>query len=192
MKISHPFHSVQLVTAILLIAFGVVGRYLLKDIPNIETITVVSLLAGSLLGGVWTIAVGLLVVAMSDIAIGNTTILLYTWSAWAAMGIFGWIVRKRAKRPLRHALELTGMGLLGNVFFFAWTNFGVWHIGWLYPHTIDGLIACYVAGIPFLKYQLVSTVLFVPSVSVVTLALLNVASKQSSIEEHKILRPYIE
>lgn len=167
------FTPLKLVTAALLIVFGAVGRYLLKDIPNIETITVVSLLAGSLLGGVWTIVVGLAVVAITDIFIGNTNILLYTWSAWAVMGGFGWVIRKRKKKPLRHSLELTGMGLLGVLFFYVWTNFGVWHIGSMYPHTFAGLMESYIMGIPFLKYQIISTLIFVPSVSVVAILLWN-------------------
>lgn len=157
-----------------LITFGAVGRLLLQDLPNIETITVVSLLAGSLLGGVWTFVVGLAVVGLTDMVIGNTSIALYTWSAWAVMGVFGWVVRHGRvrhgrSRVLRHAAVLTGMGLLGNVFFYLWTNFGVWHVGGLYPHTVDGLVLSYVMGLPFLKYQLLSTLMIVPALSVVAL-----------------------
>ncbi len=164
------FTTIKIVSAVLLIAFGATGRYLLQDIPNIETITVVSLLAGSLLGGVWTIVIGLSVVAITDIFIGNSNILLYTWTAWAAMGVFGWFIRKRKKHIVKHSLQLTGMGVLGNGFFFAWTNFGVWHLSGLYPHTIDGLLLCYVAGLPFLRMQLMSTLIIVPVVSVIALA----------------------
>ncbi|MFH1426834.1 MAG: DUF6580 family putative transport protein [Candidatus Kerfeldbacteria bacterium] len=163
------FTVLKVVSAVVLIAFGAGGRYLLKDVPNIETITVVALLAGSLLGGVWTIIVGLVVVAITDIFIGNTSIMLYTWSAWAAVGLFGWAVRKRGKTPLRHSFELTGMGLFANVFFYAWTNFGVWQMGWMYPKTLDGLVMSYVAGLPFLKYQMIGTLIIVPSVSFIAL-----------------------
>ncbi|MBI2411324.1 MAG: hypothetical protein HYV32_05525 [Candidatus Kerfeldbacteria bacterium] len=174
MRISpEQFTKKKLITVAILILFGAVGRYLLKDIPNIETITVVSLLAGSLLGGVWTLVVGLAVVATTDMLIGNTSILLYTWSAWTAMGVFGWVLRKREKKPFRHALALTGMGILGNVFFYLLTNFGVWHIGGLYPHTLNGLAQSYIMGLPFLKYQFISTLIIVPSVSIVALTVWN-------------------
>lgn len=167
------FTKAKLITAAALIVFGALSRYLLQDLPNIETITVVSILAGSLLGGVWTIVVGLAVVAITDMAIGNTIIFAYTWSAWAVMGSFGYVLRNRKKTVVRHSLELTGMGILANLFFYAWTNFGVWHIGGLYPHTFAGLSASYIAGIPFLKNQLLSTVMIVPSVSAITIALWN-------------------
>lgn len=161
---NNAFSQKKVIAAVLLIALGVSGR-LLIDIPNFETITVAALLAGSLLGGPWIALVGLLSVAISDIWIGNELILLYTWSAWSVMGLFGWILRKRNTKPLRHALELTGTGMLAHLFFYAWTNFGVWHIGHLYPHTLNGLMASYIAGLPFLKYSLISTALFVPTLS---------------------------
>lgn len=180
MKQSSYFSRAKIFTAVLLIAFGAIGRYLLKDIPNVETITTVTLLAGSLLGGPWTFVVGLVTVGITDIAIGNTNILLYTWSAWAAMGFFGWVLRKREKKPLRHSLELTGMGLLGNIFFYVWTNFGVWQLSGMYAKTWEGLVACYIAAIPFLKMQLLSTVMIVPLVSVVTLYVWNAYARRAT------------
>lgn len=175
MKRTDSFSALKLVTAVLLIAFGAGGRYVLQDVPNIETIMVVSLLAGSLLGGVWTMTVGLVAIGITDIAIGNTYILLYTWTAWAAMGLLGWVLRKREKRIFRHSLELTGMGVVGTLLFFVWSNFGVWHIGGLYPHTLDGLMTSYVMALPFLRMHLVSTLLIVPAVSIVALTAWNYA-----------------
>jgi hypothetical protein len=187
------FTKAKLITAAALIIFGAMSRYLLKDAPNIETITVVSLLAGSLLGGIWTFVVGLAVVGITDMFIGNTIIFAYTWSAWAVMGLFGFVIHKRAKKPVRHALELTGMGLLGVLFFYAWTNFGVWHVGRMYPHTIDGLIASYIAGIPFLKNQLMSTLMFVPSVSAIGIAAWNRLPKWITVVEQRnaTTTPYV-
>ena len=169
MEQKNQFTKVKIIAAASLIIFGAISRYLLKDLPNVETITAVSLLAGSLLGGVWTLVVGLVTVALSDIFIGNSSILLYTWSAWAVMGVFGWLLCKRKKRAFWHSLELTGMGFLGNMFFYLWTNFGVWQEGWLYPGNFQGLLASYVAGLPFLKMQLIGTAVIVPLVSLVAI-----------------------
>lgn len=166
-------HRKTVFTAALLIAFGVGGRLLLQDMPNIETVTVATVLAASLLGGPWGLIVGIITVAASDIIIGNTSILLYTWSGWALVGISALIARYRGQRTSRAVLALTGAGLLGNIIFFVWTNFGVWHIGGLYQHTWAGLVECYIAAVPFLRNQLLSTVLFVPACSVVALALWN-------------------
>jgi hypothetical protein len=44
--------------------------------------------------------------------------------------------------------------LASSLSFFLITNFMVWATGALYPHTIAGLTASYVAGIPFYRNQL--------------------------------------
>jgi hypothetical protein len=38
--------------------------------------------------------------------------------------------------------------------FFLITNFMVWVTGSMYPHTIGGLWACFLAGIPFYRNQI--------------------------------------
>jgi hypothetical protein len=40
------------------------------------------------------------------------------------------------------------------------SNFGVWAAGTMYPKTIEGLMACYVAGIPFLKGTLLGDLFY--------------------------------
>ena len=52
---------------------------------------------------------------------------------------------------------------VSNIAFFVITNFGVWlmQIGF-YEKSLPGLIACYVAAIPFLKNALLSNLLFTP------------------------------
>ncbi|MCW1930002.1 MAG: hypothetical protein KIH62_001640 [Candidatus Kerfeldbacteria bacterium] len=167
------FSRKTIITAILLVSFGVIGRMLTEDMPNIETVTVATVLAAALLGGPWGAIVGLVTVAASDIIIGNTNILLYTWSGWVIVGAVALIVRYRGQHLPKALLQLTGAGLLGNVAFFVWTNFGVWHIGELYPHTFTGLVDCYIAAIPFFRTQLLSTLIFVPTISTIALALWN-------------------
>ena len=41
-----------------------------------------------------------------------------------------------------------------SVMFFVVTNFCVWALGSLYPKTWEGLLACYVAAIPFFQNDL--------------------------------------
>ncbi len=167
----------KLFFAIGLIAVGIVTRYLLRDIPNVETITAVTIVAGSLLGGVWGMIVGVATVAGSDMFIGNTSILYYTWSAWAMVGAVSLMTRLfSTTRTSRRVLAMTGVGLVSNLVFFAWTNFGVWHIGGLYPHTGAGLLESYIMALPFLRNQLLSTVVFVPAFGAAAIALWNAQS----------------
>ena len=54
---------------------------------------------------------------------------------------------------------LTGI-LLGSVQFFIITNLGVWALYNYYPHSVEGLIACFVAAIPFFTNTIVGDVAY--------------------------------
>lgn len=150
----------QLLFFIGLFVYAVGGRMLLLYWPNVETIMAASIIGAALLGQPWGLLIGVLSVATTDIWIGNTSILLFTWSAWALIGGFG--KTKRPESLPSWALGLTGRGLLGVAFFFLWTNFGVWLTSGMYPPTLTGLGWSYLMGLPFLKYHLISTVLLLP------------------------------
>lgn len=70
----------------------------------------------------------------------------FTWLAFLAVGMLGWTLRKKWT-GLRVLLASLG----GSMLFFAISNFGTWLQGGLYPHTLAGLVECYVAAIPFFR-----------------------------------------
>ena len=55
---------------------------------------------------------------------------------------------------------LLAASVTSSILFFALTNFGVWYGSALYPQTLDGLGACYIAAIAFFKNTLMSDLLF--------------------------------
>lgn len=57
-------------------------------------------------------------------------------------------------------LNVGAASLSSAILFFIISNFGVWATWQLYPHTQAGLIACYVAAIPFFKHTLISDLLY--------------------------------
>lgn len=78
-----------------------------------------------------------------------------TWVWYAAAMILGRIL-------LHEKLSASRLGaavLLGPTSFFAVSNFSVWAGSAMYPHTLGGLSACYVAGLPFYRNDLLSTAL---------------------------------
>jgi hypothetical protein len=124
--------------------------------PNIELVTTVMILATFYIGkkeAFWLIAV---VMILSDLVLGNTNIFLFTWS--------GFLIPVLLIKKLHNPLSGLGIGLGSNLFFYIWTNFGVWTLdSWgMYPKTIQGLVSCFINGLPFLKYQFTSTLLFLP------------------------------
>lgn len=154
----------KLILAISLIAFAAVGRLLLQDMPNVETLTITALLGGSIIGGFYALIIPLVAVAISDVFIGNDPIMIFTWSAWGIIGLIG-IILKKSKKDFKFSLKMTGLGVLASVIFFIWTNFGVWAMWNMYPHTWQGLIQCYIMALPFLKMNLIGNLIIVPTVS---------------------------
>ena len=169
--LTNTFTAKHVITAVALITFGVAGRMLLIDFPNIETVMAVSIISGALLGPHYGLLVALFTVMGSDVLIGNTNIFLYTWAAWIVIGATSHLVkRNKAETAVwSDALKLTGFGLAGTVFFFLVTNFGVWHLSGLYAPTVAGLVESYVMAIPFLRNQLLGNMVIVPAVSLVAL-----------------------
>jgi len=128
--------------------------------PNVELVMVAAVLAAVYLGKEWGLAVAVIALAISDMFLGNTRIMLFTWSAF---GLIGWLGSKVGRWQGRErVLAGAGFGLIGALFFYVYTNFGVWLIGGLYPRTWQGLVECYRMGLPFLKLHAVSSMLLVP------------------------------
>jgi hypothetical protein len=56
--------------------------------------------------------------------------------------------------------RVLGFSLAGSVLFFLVTNFGAWLGSSMYPQNAAGLIAAYVAGLPFFQGTLLGTLFF--------------------------------
>lgn len=156
----------KLIIAIALVVFGFLGRifriHFLPDLYNVEPITLVALLAGVFLGLGYALVVPLAVIALTDMYIGNSSILFFTWSAWAIIGLSGLILRKSKKNSLSFGLKMAGMGIVSSLFFYVWTNFGVWALSGMYSRTWEGLVKCYILALPFLKMNLLGNLVIIP------------------------------
>lgn len=56
--------------------------------------------------------------------------------------------------------RIGGAAVGASVIFYLLSNFGVWIGGMMYPKTLTGLIACYVAALPFFGMSLVANLIF--------------------------------
>lgn len=86
-----------------------------------------------------------------------------TYASLLLVTLVGFLLRQDRRSPL----AIGGVTLAGAVVFFLVTNFAVWALGdgLHFPRTLAGLIACYVAALPFFGFSLVgdavyATVLF--------------------------------
>lgn len=152
--------------AVLAVAAAVAWRLTKDDLgapPNLELATAASFLAAGVLRHRLAALAPLAVAAVSDLLLGNSAVLWFTWSAWAVIGL-GAMLTRRARGGRRFAAAV-GLGVGGSVFFFLWTNAGVWvqGRGAYYPAGLDGLAASYAAGLPFLRNMLLGNLVLLPA-----------------------------
>ena len=80
------------------------------------------------------------------------------WSVYASIAlctVLGFALRGRAG-----GARVLGASLAGSVLFFVVTNFFTWYGSTMYPQTGAGLIAAYVAGIPFFQNTVLGTLFY--------------------------------
>lgn len=115
------------------------------------------------------IGVALGTVFLTDVVLNNTIYaqfvdgftlfykgFLWQYAAYMLIGILATVVYSKKITLLNVPAGAIGSGVL----FFVLSNFGVWVSGTTYPPTWPGLVACYTAGLPFLKATLLSNVAY--------------------------------
>lgn len=163
MKINISIKKILLVVALIAIAVSwriINHNYMIA--PNFELVTVVTVIAAIVLGYKAAIAVPLASIIMSDLIIGNTSIFVFTWSAFLIIGLGAILLSKLNKKTKSQIFGSIGFAVLSSFFFFALTNFGVWAQGW-YPATWNGLVECFTLAIPFYRTMLIGNIIMVPS-----------------------------
>lgn len=129
--------------------------------PNVELVTAAIVLSSFYLGVRSSFWLTFLIMLFSDLVIGNTNIFLFTWTGFLVPALFARSFYLNTN-PLTKVFRGTLAGISTTGFFFIWTNFGVWLLSSMYPKNGFGLIMSYVNALPFLRYQAISTIIFVP------------------------------
>ena len=149
-----------------LIVLAALSR-LLPHLPNFSPVEAVALFGGAYFASrSWALIVPLLAMFLSDLALGlvNGGIYLdYFLSAGFALvyvcialsALLGFGLRSKVGFG-----RVVGYSLLGSLLFFLVTNFGTWLGAGMYPQTSAGLIAAYVAGIPFFQNTVLGTLFY--------------------------------
>ena len=136
--------------AIVLVLVGA-GSRLLHLPPNIAAVTGVTIFAGFAIRNMWlALLVPIAAMALADVVLGWYNEALFTYVGMAA----GVILARALLHPLT-PLRLIGTTFLASLMFFVLSNLGVFISGY-YGYSIEGLIACYVAAIPFWQNSLIA------------------------------------
>jgi hypothetical protein len=118
--------------------------------PNVASITAVALFGGAYISDKrLAFLVPMAALFISDLVLGLYGHMEVVYGSFALVVCIGLLLRRR-----RTPLAIGGAALASSVLFFVITNFGVWAFGSLYPKTMAGLLACYVAAIPFFQNSL--------------------------------------
>ncbi len=147
---------------IALLVIGVAGR-VLPHPPNVAPIASVALFAGFYFSHRGTAALlALCAMLVSDLFLGVYDIRLaaVVYVAFVLPVVWGPWLRGEAQvpaslawlKPFVGGLRVLGAALAGSVAFFVLSNFAVWLFGSHYPHNAAGLVACYVAALPFFHH----------------------------------------
>ncbi len=89
-------------------------------------------------------AAPLLILFVSDCFIGFHRLMPVVYGSFLISVAIGHYVAKYRSAPRIALATVLGAGQ-----FFVITNFAIWNVPGTYPHTGAGLVACYVAAIPF-------------------------------------------
>lgn len=168
---------------VILLAFlilSILERTLLDLGPNIELVTTTIILTSFFFGRKKSFWLGLAILIVTDRLIGNNNIFLFTWSGFLIPAILSLPLIKYLKSKIKIKIAVPLItGISANIFFFIWTNFGVWILdSWgMYEKSLGGLITCYVNALPFLRNQLISSVVFIPLLYIATKLILNLKVK---------------
>lgn len=86
---------------------------------------------------------------LSDLVLGLHTLLPLVYTCFAVTVLMGFWVKKDFSTG-----RIIAASLASSVLFFILTNFGMWVVGTMYPHTGSGLLQCYVGGLPYFRNTL--------------------------------------
>ena len=148
-------NNIRIVALVAAIAFAALFR-LVPHPPNFSPIAAMALFSGAYLPRrALAFAAPLAALLLSDLVLGFYPGITFIYVSVALTVLIGWAISKR-----RSALRIAGAAVAGSALFYVLTNFGTWLSTDMYPKTLEGLAACYVAAIPFFQNTLAGDLFF--------------------------------
>lgn len=142
--------------ALIIAILGAAIFRLVPHPPNFSPVAAMALFGGAYLPRRWMGFVAPLgALLLSDLVLGFYSGMPIVYGSVALIVVMGWLLASK-RSPARVGL----VTFAGSVLFYLLTNFGVWASGTLYPKTAEGLLACYVAALPFFQNSVAGDLFF--------------------------------
>jgi hypothetical protein len=133
--------------ALLSAILGAAVLRLVPHPPNFTPIGAMALFSGAYLGRrAFAFATPLSALLLSDLVLG-----FYHGQATVYFSVALIVMIGMAALTRVSALRVGAAAIASSVLFFVITNFGMWMFSGIYPRSLAGLQACYVAAIPFFQ-----------------------------------------
>lgn len=119
---------------------------IIPHIPNVSPIAALALFSGATVTGLGGFIIPIIAMVLSDLFLGFHATIPFVYGSFLLIAGIGYFLRKKIS-PLK-----IGLGsLTGSLLFFLITNFGVWITSSMYTKNINGLLNCYLMGLPFFR-----------------------------------------
>jgi len=127
---------------------------------NVTAMASFSLFAGALFSRRVAIVSVVCAMLLSDMIIGMhwsyPIFGNWTWFSYSGMIIF--ILLGRGMNQESTVIQVLGLSISGALFYWLWTNLGVWMISGIYAHSAAGLLSCFILALPFLRHALLGAI----------------------------------
>lgn len=145
----------KILPALAIILFAVILR-VLPHIPNMAPITAMALFGGVYLSKKYALIIPLIAMFFSDIFLGFHDTMAFVYGSFILTGCIGIWLRDR-----KSSKNIIAGTLFASLLFFVITNFGVWLVSKMYPHTLTGLLDAYLLGLPFFRNTIVGDLVYI-------------------------------
>lgn len=153
--------------ALMLMILAVALTRLIPHPPNFSPVEAMALFGGAYFTKrYWAVVLPLIALFISDLALSLmmggvyfeyfvSAGFLMVYATIAFLSVIGFGLRGKVT-----VARVAIFSVVSSILFFLVTNFGVWLGSTMYPQTATGLIAAYVAGLPFLQNGLLGSLFY--------------------------------
>jgi hypothetical protein len=129
------------------IVLAAAASRLIPHPPNFAPITALALFSGAhFTHKHLAFVIPLSALLLSDMVLGFYSQMWVVYGAFCLIACVGLLLRRRTS-----GFAVAGATVASSLLFFILTNLGVWVFGSLYVKTLEGLVTCFVAALPFLQ-----------------------------------------